>query len=49
MITQTWFGKILCALGVHQIVVAYRWDSGYGGGSASGGCVRCNKAFQWDV
>jgi hypothetical protein len=49
MIQQTWFGKILCKLGVHQLVTAtfYHPESGIPT-FLQGGCVRCGGCVQWD-
>lgn len=50
MITQTPFGRFLCWLGLHLVIVSHSnhdaWNNGHG--STFGGCLRCNKAFQWD-
>jgi hypothetical protein len=45
MISQTWFGRFLCWLGIHQVVSGQN----EGTGSLYGGCVRCNKTFGWDL
>lgn len=47
-ITQTWFGRILCALGLHLLVTG-QIDRANGYHSLFGGCVRCNKGFGWDL
>lgn len=48
-IRQTWFGRILCALGVHALVTTGDNRDEWGRAiSTWGGCVRCNGAWQWD-
>lgn len=48
-IKQTAFGRLLCRLGVHQLVEGGRNVSSDGrSGSTWGGCVRCNSGYQWD-
>lgn len=47
-ITQTPFGRFLCWLGIHQLVWG-QIEHPYARLSLSGGCVRCNKGFGWDV
>lgn len=46
-IRQTWFGRVLCSLGVHQLVWGQVDREGYSF-SLYGGCVRCNHSFGWD-
>jgi hypothetical protein len=50
MITQTPFGRFLCWLGVHAIITQHIGANAHGEGHASawGGCVRCNRGWQWD-
>lgn len=48
-IHQTPFGRFLCWLGVHALVVTgHNSDDRGNPMSTWGGCVRCNGAFQWD-
>jgi hypothetical protein len=44
-------GRLLCKLGVHDNIVTGRNEGELGNGlwqSVWGGCIRCNKTFQWD-
>ena len=49
-IKQTPFGRLLCWLGIHALVTTgFNHDSFIGKThSVWGGCVRCNKGWQWD-
>lgn len=47
-IKQTWFGRILCALGMHLLTSATRYTEDGTPMFTMGGCVRCNKGFGWD-
>jgi len=46
MIKQTLLGRLLCRLGLH-LLVSRTIDNG-NVGSIVGGCVRCDRSFQWD-
>lgn len=49
MIVQTRFGRLLCWLGLHLIVVGQMQNRHDGmPGSLTGGCIRCNRTFGWD-
>lgn len=43
MITQTLLGRVLCRLGIHHPII-----SGGNPHSMWGGCIRCNRTWQWD-
>jgi hypothetical protein len=48
-IRQTWFGSFLCWLGVHALVTTgHNTDQDGYPSSTWGGCVRCNRGWQWD-
>lgn len=49
MIEQTKFGALLCWLGLHLIITSGENRDELGRTvSAWGGCIRCNKHWQWD-
>lgn len=47
-IKQTLLGRLLCWLGIHQVVWG-QVDREPFNFSLYGGCVRCNRSFGWDA
>lgn len=48
-IKQTWFGRFLCALGIHLLTSATTYVPETGQPQfTQGGCIRCNHGFSWD-
>jgi hypothetical protein len=40
--------RLLCWLGFHSLIWGQRDDPNGQPSSLVGGCVRCNRPFQWD-